>query len=86
MGAPLQSFDMIIAADTFVYIGVLGKCFSLIRRCLSPIGLLVFSVEGLNKSSIKLDKRTLESMVSSNNVNDYESIIEHDIEGAGFTL
>ena len=40
-------FDIILAADTFVYVGALGKVFQTVRECLNTGGLFAFSVEVL---------------------------------------
>jgi hypothetical protein len=40
-------FDLILAADTFVYVGALGNVFQAVRDCLRVDGLFAFSVEAL---------------------------------------
>ena len=46
---------LILAADTFIYVGALGAVFSLARRCLAPCGLLVFSIEDLDASPMRMN-------------------------------
>ena len=48
-----SSYDIIIAADVFVYIGKLDKIISEIKRLLCPGGILAFSVEALGAFSNK---------------------------------
>ena len=48
------AFDMVIVADTFIYIGALSSVFASIRKILSPRGLLLFSVEDLDSSPMAL--------------------------------
>jgi predicted TPR repeat methyltransferase len=40
-----QTFDLVISADVFVYIGALEEVFSLVRQRLNPGGLFAFSIE-----------------------------------------
>lgn len=44
----VQSYDLIVAADVFIYIGKLDAVFTEARRLLRPNGLFVFSVEALD--------------------------------------
>ena len=46
---------LILAADTFIYVGALGAVFALVRRCLAPCGLLVFSIEDLDASPMRMN-------------------------------
>lgn len=46
----LQKFHAIIAADTFIYLGALGRVFQAIHRALLTNGLLIFSVEDVDES------------------------------------
>lgn len=43
--APVSSFDLVIAADVFIYIGDMGPAMTAIARVLRPGGLFAFSVE-----------------------------------------
>ncbi|MEE8352053.1 MAG: tetratricopeptide repeat protein [Rhodospirillales bacterium] len=47
-------YDLIVSADTFVYIGKLEGIFAAVRRALSDGGLFVFSVELLEEGDFKL--------------------------------
>ena len=49
---------MVIAADTFIYIGALSSVFASINKILSPHGLLLFSVEDLDSSPMVLPTTT----------------------------
>jgi predicted TPR repeat methyltransferase len=40
-----RSFDLVIAADVFIYVGDLGEVFEAAAACLRPGGLFIFSVE-----------------------------------------
>jgi predicted TPR repeat methyltransferase len=46
--------NLIISADTFLYVGLLGEIFSLIHQCLSVSGIFLFSTEQLENSPMKL--------------------------------
>ena len=46
-------FDMVIAADTFIYIGVLGAVFKRVAATLKANGLFLFSIEDLATSPMK---------------------------------
>ncbi len=47
-------YDLILAADLFVYIGNLAPVFAAVRRVLTVGGSFVFSVEGLEQGSYRL--------------------------------
>lgn len=55
-GAGLEYFNIVIAADVFVYIGELQKIFRLIHSALSNGGLFAFSVEQTSIKQIQLQK------------------------------
>ena len=46
--------DMIVVADTFIYLGPLVSFFEAGRRALKPNGLLIFSVEDVEKSTMRV--------------------------------
>jgi predicted TPR repeat methyltransferase len=48
------SFDIVLSADVFIYVGNLEPAFSAIRRILARDGLFVFSVEHLAQGSFEL--------------------------------
>ena len=54
VSATAWGLDLILAADTFIYVGGLGAVFRQARRCLRPRGLLAFSVEDLDKSPMRV--------------------------------
>jgi predicted TPR repeat methyltransferase len=45
LAATGQRFDLVVAADVFIYVGALEPVFAGVRRVLSPRGVLAFSVE-----------------------------------------
>jgi predicted TPR repeat methyltransferase len=49
---PAGSYDLVIAADVFIYVGRLEALFSQAYRLLRPNGLLAFSVESLDASAL----------------------------------
>jgi len=49
-----ERFDLVLAADVLVYLGVLGPVFSGARRVLAPGGLLAFTVEALESEGFAL--------------------------------
>jgi predicted TPR repeat methyltransferase len=40
-----RKFDAVLSADVFVYLGDLSQVFDAVRKCLTPAGLFIFSVE-----------------------------------------
>jgi predicted TPR repeat methyltransferase len=67
--------DMVVVADTFIYLGPLDPSFAASRRALRPGGLLVFSIEDLDQSLMRMP---------TTNINDESSSIveEADLEQA----
>jgi predicted TPR repeat methyltransferase len=49
-GEPAASFDVIVAADVFVYLGKLDEVFAEVKRLLRPDGIFAFSVEDCDVS------------------------------------
>lgn len=47
-GLNLEYFDIVLAADVFVYIGELSLLFSMLKNSMRPHGLLTFTIEELN--------------------------------------
>lgn len=56
----LHRLDMVIAADTFVYVGALGRFFHLTQDILKKGGLFAFSTEDLDLSPMKVDNGSSE--------------------------
>ncbi len=55
----VQEFDLIIAADVFIYIGDLETVFSSVRKCLNANGYFIFTIElftEINKENYQLAK------------------------------
>lgn len=48
---PVGEVDLVLSADTFIYVGQLDRCFELIAAKLRPAGLFSFSVEELEEES-----------------------------------
>lgn len=47
---PANSYDIVMAADVFIYVGKLDDTFTEVRRVLKPHGLFVFSLEALEQT------------------------------------
>lgn len=79
--------DLIIAADTFIYIGALGKIFNQVKKALKKGAYFAFSVEALESSPMKMDGTSisppddisLENI--DNKISDIE-IIDNEPKGA----
>lgn len=52
-------FDLILVADTFIYIGGLGSIFNKIKKSLNKNGLFAFSIEDLDKSPMKIHRENV---------------------------
>lgn len=48
---PAETFDLIAAADVFMYVGALDRVFGMVARALAPGGLFAFSVETFDGST-----------------------------------
>ena len=57
-GAGLPSLDLIIAADTFIYVGALGGVFGQVRKALGVNGIFLFSIEDLDSSPMRVAPHT----------------------------
>ena len=57
-GAGLLALDLIIAADTFIYVGALGSVFSHVRKALGAGGIFLFSTEDLDSSPMRVTPHT----------------------------
>mmetsp|Transcript_5049 Transcript_5049/g.8278 ORF Transcript_5049/g.8278 Transcript_5049/m.8278 type:complete len:556 (+) Transcript_5049:111-1778(+) len=55
-GMQLQALDMVVAADTFLYVGPLEETFSLVSQALRLGGLFLFSTEDLDASPMRRPK------------------------------
>jgi predicted TPR repeat methyltransferase len=71
-----KSMNLIISADTFLYVGLLGEIFSLIHQCLSLSGIFLFSTEQLEKSPMKLVRDDDDDLISASAGNKSESVSE----------
>lgn len=59
--------NLIIAADTFLYVGLLGEIFSIVSQCLSSNGIFMFSTELLDNSPMRINRSlTLNSHENNN--------------------
>ena len=66
---PKIPLNLIIAADTFIYIGALGSVFRQISRILEQNGLFLFSIEDLEKSPMRVsDEMLLRSHFDDENI------------------
>jgi len=71
--------DLVIAADTFIYIGALGSIFEQSKRALKKGGFFAFSVESLESSPMRIDGGSVPSPpndIGIDTVNDKVSTIE----------
>jgi len=74
--------DLIISADTFIYVGDLDRSFALCWRALKPGGLFTFSIENL-------DSHLHQQKVVSNGMDSYVQLaesLEESSENLGFKL
>lgn len=69
---PSASLDLVIAADTFIYVGGLGEMFHLINQTLRNDGYFAFSTEDLDDSRMKVATELDNGIISD----------EYDIPGA----
>jgi predicted TPR repeat methyltransferase len=53
-GEPAKSFDLVLAADVFVYVADLAPALSGIAHVLTPEGMLAFTVETHDGDSVRL--------------------------------
>jgi predicted TPR repeat methyltransferase len=60
-----RRFDLIAAADTFIYIGILGTVFAQVLQVIKLGGFFVFSVEDLDSSPFKREARPINETTSS---------------------
>jgi predicted TPR repeat methyltransferase len=54
-----RRLDMVIAADTFVYVGALGRLFHMVHEVLEPGGLFAFSTEDLEASPMRMSSSAI---------------------------
>ena len=82
--------DLVIAADTFIYIGALGSIFEQTKRSLKQGGYFAFSVEALESSPMKIDGGSIPSPpheIDTDNLDSKISLIEIvDNEPVGASL
>jgi len=52
-----RSFDLIVAADVFIYVGDLAPAFEAVAACLRPGGMFAFSVEAGEGDRFRFDRR-----------------------------
>ena len=55
----VKSLNLIIAADTFIYVGALGFVFRQIKLCLEKNGYFLFSIEDLDRSPMRVNDKNL---------------------------
>ena len=65
VSCPVLCLDMVVAADTFIYLGPLAPVFCAARAALKGGGLLVFSVEDLDSSPMRISSIKAASTVAS---------------------
>ena len=77
-----EKLDIVIAADTFIYVGALGRIFKLISEVLKSNGLLVFSTEILNSDSTGAEA----DMPIALEVDDFGELLVNEDRSSGFSL
>lgn len=53
----MESLDLVVAADTFIYVGALGKVFELLSTVLKRRGIVAFSTELLEENQATCEKK-----------------------------
>lgn len=84
-GSRLYKYHMIIAADTFIYVGDLGSVFQSARYALRSGGLLLFSVEDLDASPLVIPGRVVPTATTSTDarpVQTHSVTVDGEIIGA----
>jgi len=79
--------DLVIAADTFIYVGALGNTFASVGKVLRPGGFFAFSIEDLDKSPMKMSPASVTDSCTAgddkiDNGSDCKTDEEGDISGA----
>lgn len=72
-----SSYDLIIAADVFVYLGRLDEIIGQIKRLLRPKGIFTFSVEALDALSNEEVEQTVKQEYQLNNTGRYAHSIDY---------
>jgi len=78
LSVPNRSYDLILAADTLVYLGDLGPVFKGARNCLAPDGCFLFTVEKMDGTEFELG--------SKRRWRHSEAYLRRLAEQAGFTI
>jgi predicted TPR repeat methyltransferase len=78
LAAQMPSYDLVLAADTIIYLGDLSACFQGVSRCLATKGFFIFSVE-------KKDGEGWEQ-TNSNRFRHSESYLREEATRAGLTF
>lgn len=73
---------LVVAADTFIYIGALGGMFGCVREALLPGGLFTFSVEDLDRSSMKT---SYQARSSTNSIGDADDNSGGTVDGGNLS-
>ena len=81
----ITPLNLIIAADTFIYVGALGSVFRQVKRCLEIHGFFLFSIEDLDLSPMRVneknDNQLFKSEILSDDIlpADSDNIIHHNV-------
>ena len=79
---PLVPLNLIIAADTFIYIGELGSTFHQIKRALGKDGLFLFSIEDLDRSPMRtISNMNLKKGTGNNDDSDNTNYVSSSNDG-----
>ena len=77
--------NLIIAADTFIYVGALGFVFRQVKRCLEIHGFFLFSIEDLDLSPMRVNEKNDHQLFKSEILPDdilpadSDNIIHHNV-------
>ncbi len=74
-----KKFNMIVAADTFLYVGALSNIFRLAHLALQSGGLFMFSTEDLDSSPMKI---TANKILEPKDVLNENTVLENEPVGA----
>ena len=66
-----SKFDLVLAADTFIYIGALAKIFNFIHKILKPQGIFAFSIENLEDDLIHSSSSLSDKVKPSVEIDEY---------------
>jgi len=81
-----MKLDLVLVADTFIYVGGLSNVFKQVKQSLNKYGLFAFSIEDLDRSPMKIKMKNLTNNcinISQNSINVNEIVLNEDNEPLG---